>query len=141
MRKAAASRARAARSGAGAGSKAAGLSLGSVGQALAEVAGQAQKAVVDAAEQAQKAVNGLVNGEGAHAPAQVNGTSGSASEEEEREGISQFDYVCLHSPYSKLVQKGHARFWYNVSGVFLVRFSGLQGGVTPCIGSPSPSSR
>ncbi|WVQ71934.1 hydroxymethylglutaryl-CoA synthase [Cryptococcus sp. DSM 104548] len=29
------------------------------------------------------------------------------------EGISQFDYVCLHSPYGKLVQKGHARLHYN----------------------------
>ncbi|NXD32510.1 HCS1 synthase, partial [Spelaeornis formosus] len=28
-------------------------------------------------------------------------------------GIADFDYVCLHSPYGKLVQKGHARMFYN----------------------------
>lgn len=96
LRKAAASRARAAK-------KAGALSLASVSQALTDVAAQAQKAV-----------NGLVNGEAHEGLANGNGAA-EAEQKEEVEGINQFDHVCLHSPYSKLVQKGHARFFYNVS--------------------------
>ncbi|KAL7424600.1 3-hydroxy-3-methylglutaryl coenzyme A synthase [Cryptotrichosporon argae] len=65
------------------------LSLASVSQAVAEVAEQ---------------VKGLVNGNG-HANGHANGAAA--------EGIEAFDYVCLHSPYGKLVQKGHARLFYN----------------------------
>nr|XP_018999414.1 hydroxymethylglutaryl-CoA synthase [Kwoniella mangroviensis CBS 8507]OCF62875.1 hydroxymethylglutaryl-CoA synthase [Kwoniella mangroviensis CBS 8507] len=37
----------------------------------------------------------------------------SLASSKEDQGIEQFDYVCLHSPYGKLVQKGHARMFYN----------------------------
>ncbi|WVN86342.1 hydroxymethylglutaryl-CoA synthase [Cryptococcus depauperatus CBS 7841] len=39
--------------------------------------------------------------------------NGHANGESKEVGITEFDYVCLHSPYGKLVQKGHARFFYN----------------------------
>ncbi|WVO14375.1 hydroxymethylglutaryl-CoA synthase [Cryptococcus depauperatus] len=39
--------------------------------------------------------------------------NGHANGESKKAGITEFDYVCLHSPYGKLVQKGHARFFYN----------------------------
>lgn len=81
--KAAKSRARAAKK----------LSLASVSAAVAEVA--------DAASTFVKSINGTT----------TNGTNGHV--EEKAEGIAQFDYVCLHSPYGKLVQKGHARMFYN----------------------------
>ncbi|WVQ85634.1 hydroxymethylglutaryl-CoA synthase [Cryptococcus sp. DSM 104549] len=43
----------------------------------------------------------------------VNGINGETEAEAKSEGIDSFDYVCLHSPYGKLVQKGHARMFYN----------------------------
>lgn len=46
----------------------------------------------------------------AAASGQANGTANGSSS---YDGINQFDYVCLHSPYGKLVQKGHARLFYN----------------------------
>ncbi|KAI9637747.1 putative 3-hydroxy-3-methylglutaryl-CoA (HMG-CoA) synthase [Dioszegia hungarica] len=67
-----------------------------------------QAAVSDLAGQVAGQVAGLVNG--------VNGANGHGEEKEEVVGgtdIEKFDYVCLHSPYSKLVQKGHARLFYN----------------------------
>ncbi|OWT38103.1 hydroxymethylglutaryl-CoA synthase [Cryptococcus neoformans Bt1] len=62
------------------------LSLASVTAAVSEVA------------------NGIVGAVNGHA----NGTA-----EIKEDGIAKFDYVCLHSPYGKLVQKGHARMFYN----------------------------
>lgn len=41
------------------------------------------------------------------------GANGHANGHADDEGIEQFDYVCLHSPYGKLVQKGHGRLHYN----------------------------
>lgn len=70
------------------------LSLASVSAAVNEVA-----------EQVVGHMEKLVNG---HANGQPNGV-----QESEDEGIAKFDYVCLHSPYGKLVQKGHARMFYN----------------------------
>ncbi|WOO83275.1 Hydroxymethylglutaryl-CoA synthase [Vanrija pseudolonga] len=51
-----------------------------------------------AASRARAAKKGLTNGV-------ANGV--------DAEDLTQFDYVCLHSPYGKLVQKGHARLFYN----------------------------
>ncbi|WWD16276.1 hydroxymethylglutaryl-CoA synthase [Kwoniella shandongensis] len=65
-------------------------------------------AVSDIAASATKFVNGL-NGEAANG----NGVNGHANGTADKEGIAKFDYVCLHSPYGKLVQKGHARMFYN----------------------------
>ncbi|WWC89652.1 hydroxymethylglutaryl-CoA synthase [Kwoniella dendrophila CBS 6074] len=73
------------------------LSLASVSAAVSEIAGAAKTFV--------NGINGeTTNGVNGHAQ---NGVDASD------EGISQFDYVCLHSPYGKLVQKGHARMFYN----------------------------
>ncbi|RSH93724.1 hypothetical protein EHS25_006372 [Saitozyma podzolica] len=85
--KAAASRARAAKK----------LSLASVSAAVSDIAGQVAGSV-------EKLVNGHANG---------NGVANGNGHAEEKEGIAKFDYVCLHSPYGKLVQKGHARMFYN----------------------------
>ncbi|WWC60710.1 hydroxymethylglutaryl-CoA synthase [Kwoniella dejecticola CBS 10117] len=73
------------------------LTLASVSAAVSDLAGAAKT---------------FVNGINGDAP-NGNGTNGHAEAAEEDEGISQFDYVCLHSPYGKLVQKGHARMFYN----------------------------
>ncbi|CAD6585570.1 MAG: hypothetical protein TREMPRED_004177 [Tremellales sp. Tagirdzhanova-0007] len=73
------------------------LSLASVSIAIQDVAGQI-------AEQAGNMLNGTTaNGHAVHVD--VDST--------EQDGIANFDYVCLHSPYGKLVQKGHARMFYN----------------------------
>lgn len=46
--------------------------------------------------------------------AAANGANGHANGHSDNEdSVNQFDYVCLHSPYGKLVQKGHARLFYN----------------------------
>ncbi len=78
-------------------------SLASVSAAVSEVASTVVGEV-------GKLVNGT-NG--------TNGANGHVVEQEVKsavEGsIDEFDYVCLHSPYGKLVQKGHARMFYNVS--------------------------
>ncbi|KAK8869461.1 hydroxymethylglutaryl-CoA synthase [Kwoniella newhampshirensis] len=65
-------------------------------------------AVSDIAASATKFVNGL-NGDAANGDAVSGHANGTAAEE----GIAKFDYVALHSPYGKLVQKGHARMFYN----------------------------
>ncbi|EIW66406.1 hypothetical protein TREMEDRAFT_41020 [Tremella mesenterica DSM 1558] len=85
--KAAKSRARAAKQ----------ISLSSVSAALS-----------DAAEHAVDAIAKLANG-----GSQINGNGVNGHGSEGQEGINKFDYVCLHSPYGKLVQKGHARMFYN----------------------------
>ncbi|WVQ79797.1 hydroxymethylglutaryl-CoA synthase [Cryptococcus sp. DSM 104549] len=56
------------------------------------------------------AVTEIANGVSAAVNGHANGTNGDAAKED---GIASFDYVCLHSPYGKLVQKGHARLFYN----------------------------
>ncbi|OCF39192.1 hydroxymethylglutaryl-CoA synthase [Kwoniella heveanensis CBS 569] len=93
VEKAAKSRARAAKK----------LSLASVSAAVSEIAGAASKFV--------NGINGEpVNGTNGHA---ANGNGNATAEASSEGGIDEFDYVCLHSPYGKLVQKGHARMFYN----------------------------
>ncbi|BEJ12340.1 hypothetical protein CspHIS471_0208000 [Cutaneotrichosporon sp. HIS471] len=59
-----------------------------------------EKAAASRARAAKKAAAAGANGH----------TNGHADNEND---LTQFDYVCLHSPYGKLVQKGHARLFYN----------------------------
>ncbi|WVQ69689.1 hydroxymethylglutaryl-CoA synthase [Kwoniella botswanensis] len=74
------------------------LSLASVTAAVSDIAGAAKT---------------FVNGINGDATNGVNGHAQNGVESKEVQGIEQFDYVCLHSPYGKLVQKGHARMFYN----------------------------
>ena len=52
-----------------------------------------------AAKSSKKEVNG-------HA---ANGTNGHSETPEFAQGVKDFDYICFHGPYGKLVQKGTAR--------------------------------
>ena len=80
IKKAAESRARAAKK----------LSLASVGAAISDVASHVTGLVNGAVANGVNGVNGHANG--------ANGTNGAAEEQEKKEeGITQFDYVCLHS--------------------------------------------
>ncbi|OWZ55576.1 hydroxymethylglutaryl-CoA synthase [Cryptococcus neoformans 125.91] len=72
---------------------------------LANVSTKASE-IADAADKFVNGINGDVEG------VAVNG-NGHANGETKDQGIAAFDYVCLHSPYGKLVQKGHARLFYN----------------------------
>lgn len=56
------------------------------------------------------ATNGHVNG---HTNGNVNGHVNGDSDPKAVVSISDFDYPIFHSPYGKLVQKGHARLLYN----------------------------
>ncbi|GJJ11427.1 ATP-dependent 5'-3' DNA helicase hcs1 [Clathrus columnatus] len=62
--------------------------------------------------------NGHTNGENGHTPSDPKAVI----------SLSDFDYHCFHSPYGKLVQKGHARLVYNdfVSNPKNERFSSVS---------------
>ena len=61
-------------------------------------------------EKLAAATNGHING---HANGNANGQANGKSDSKAAVTISDFDYNIFHSPYGKLVQKGHARLLYN----------------------------
>ncbi|KAF8586424.1 hydroxymethylglutaryl-CoA synthase [Ramaria rubella] len=54
--------------------------------------------------------NGISNG---HSNGHANGSSNSSADLKAAVALADFDYPIFHSPYGKLVQKGHARLLYN----------------------------
>lgn len=75
------------------------------------IAKEAKKAAASASSSSKRLSNGHPNGNG------VNGHNGTTTTPEHAQNVKDFDYICFHGPYGKLVQKGTARL------VSLIQFS------------------